>query len=306
MPNRAMFPQRTLETYRAQTKTTRKTSGKGPSIIRDLPYDQLKLGHSLLQALVTRASLATYGAASLDKMTAQGTILSRSPVQILTEYFRGTEISPEFTLRISVRPARVVKQAYFEIQLADKRRKSSSKDPIFTGLFSTGRGSQSIQGWVDGDYFDSARFSDGTRLSLSEASLDTEFFKLLGGLVPSGGSLMVSYSLFRNESNIHSDTRLGLDRGYPPAVTPLGFLLFEAGCGMGFKDWYFAEGGREGPEKLQGFKPIDSETAKQKANLMLHELRAFANHLHDDDLARACRSRADRVIRELEQIRRVC
>jgi hypothetical protein len=129
-------------------------------------------------------------------------------------------------------------------------------------------------------------------------------FRLLGGLVPAGGSLMVSYSLFSNESKIHRETKLGLDRGYPPPVTPLGFLLFAAGCGMGFKDWYFAEGGREGPEKLQGYKPINSEVAKQKADFMLQELRAFANRTHYDDFADVCRSKAERLIKELERIRR--
>jgi len=227
-----------------------------------------------------------------------------NPVQFLKEYFRGKRLSPEFGLSAIVNPARFVEQAYFRIQLANEENGNLSTGPVFAGLFSAGRSSQRIHGWVDGDYFDQVLLSDGTSLSLSEASLDIELFTLLGGLVPVGGSLMVSYSLFSNESKIHKETKLGLDRGYPPAVTPLGFLLFAAGCGMGFKDWYFAEGGREGPQKLQGYKPLNPEVAKQKADFMLQELRAFASRTPYDDLAYACRSKAERLISELEHIGR--
>jgi hypothetical protein len=202
-----------------------------------------------------------------------------------------------------VNPARFIEQAHFRIQLADEENGNLSTGPVFAGLFSAGRSSQRIHGWVDGDYFDQVLLSDGTTLSLSEASLDIELFRLLGGLVPVGGSLMVSYSLFSNESKVHAETRLGLDRGYPPAVTPLGFLLFAGGCGMGFKDWYFAEGGREGPEKLQGYKPISTEAAKQKADSMLQELSAFANRASQDNFADECRAEAERLIKELERIR---
>jgi len=73
---------------------------------------------------------------------------------------------------------------------------------------------------------------------------------------------------------------------------------------MSFKDWYFAEGGREGPEKLQGYKPLDSEVAKQRADSTLQQLRAFVERTPPDDFARDCRSRAERVIGELEQMRR--
>ena len=227
-----------------------------------------------------------------------------NPVQFLEQYFRGKRLSPEFGLRVSVNPARFVEQAYFRIHPSDERGGNLSADPVFAGLFSAGRRSQRIHGWVDGDYHDLALLSDGTSFSMSEASLDVELFRLLGGLVPVGGSLMVSYSLFSNESKIHKETRLGLDRGYPPVVTPLGFLLFAGGCGMGFKDWYFAEGGREGPEKLQGYKPINSEVARQKADFMLQELRVFASRTPYDDLAYACRSKVERLISELEHMGR--
>jgi hypothetical protein len=179
----------------------------------------------------------------------------------------------------------------------------ASMDSVFSGLYSSGRPSHFITGWVDGDYFDTINFPSSVSFSLNEAGLDRPFFRILGGLVPPGGSLMVSYSLFSKESKIHRETRQGLDRGYPPVVTALGFLLFIADCGMGFKDWYFAEGGREGPEKLQGYKPINTRMANEKAALMLQELRHFAtiHHSDNDDLTRVCGSRAEQVMRVLQR-----
>ena len=198
---------------------------------------------------------------------------SRNPVQFLEDYFESKRLPPEFRLHADVNAARIAEQAHFVLRLVDERSGALSADPIFAGLFSFGRDSQGIHGWVAGDYFGVVVFPDGTKFHLSDVSLDVEFFKVLGDLVPAGGSLMVSYSLFSKESRIHRETKQGLDRGYPAVVTPLGFLLFAAGCGMTFKDWYFAEGGREGPEKLQGYKADDHGVLRQRGDVMLRELR---------------------------------
>ena len=39
--------------------------------------------------------------------------------------------------------------------------------------------------------------------------------------------------------------------------------MFQAGC-RSYRDWYISEGGREGPRKLQGFKPLNDEIAREK------------------------------------------
>jgi hypothetical protein len=223
----------------------------------------------------------------------------KRPVEFVREHFHGKSLPQGIGIKVDVTPSRFVEQAYFVIHLV--RNNESSSDPVFSGVFSVGRPTQFIAGWVDGDYFDTATFPDANRLQLSEFSLDVELFKILGGLVPQAGSLMVSYSLFSKESRIHRETKLSLDRGYPPVVTPLGLLLFLAGCGMGFKDWYFAEGGREGPEKLQGYKPISTDVAREKAEQMLHELREFSRRAPGDDLAQQCKSRAEYVMQELQR-----
>ncbi len=151
----------------------------------------------------------------------------------MSEYFRDKKVSQGLQIKANVTSSRFVEQAYFAIHLL--KDNSISSDAVFSGILSAGRPSQAIAGWVDGDYFDTVTFTDAGRIRLGELSLDVELFKILGGLVPAGGNVMVSYTLFSKGSKVHRDTKTGLDRGYPPVATSLGFLLFAAGCGMGFK-----------------------------------------------------------------------
>ncbi len=221
--------------------------------------------------------------------------------QVIT-HFHQRSISSEYQLDAQAKPARFKEQAYFTLKLIRSPEKIQSPSPIFSGLYSAGRTSQNIAGWIDGDYYDEVTLGN-VQLSLSQGGLDIQLFKALGGLVRDGGSLMVSYSLFSRQSQIHTETTIALDRGYPPIVTPIGFLLFTAGCGMGFKDWYFAEGGREGPEKLQGFKPRDFESAKHKSETMLGELERFSeSQTEADPVAKACVKRSELVIGELKKL----
>jgi hypothetical protein len=211
-------------------------------------------------------------------------------------------ISAQYEIDAQASPARFTEQAHFTLSLVRLPDRLRSAAPVFSGLYSAGRSSQNIAGWIDGDYYDEATFDD-VSLSLSQHELDIQLFKALGGLIRNGGSLMVSYSMFSKQSQIHTETKIALDRGYPPIVTAIGSLLFTAGCGFGFKDWYFAEGGREGPEKLQGFKPQDSESAKRKAAYLLGELEMFRpSQIESDQIAKACMNRSETIIRELKKL----
>ena len=210
-------------------------------------------------------------------------------------------ISTEYQLGAQAKPAQFKEQAYFTLKLLHTTEKIQSAGPIFHGLYSGGRSSQNIAGWIDGNYYDEVAFGE-QQLSLTQHGLDLQLFKVLGSLVRNGGSLMVSYSMFSGQSRVHTETKIGLDRGYPPIVTPIGFLLFAAGCGLGFKDWYFAEGGREGPEKLQGFKAYDLESAKYKAQHLIGELERFILCSDTDAIARACVNRSETVIRKLKEL----
>jgi hypothetical protein len=70
------------------------------------------------------------------------------------------------------------------------------------------------------------------------------------------------------------DTEHALRRGVPPAATPVGLVLLDAGCRW-FKDWYFAEGGREGGTKLQATVPVDATRERTAVAARVEELGAF-------------------------------
>jgi hypothetical protein len=90
---------------------------------------------------------------------------------------------------------------------------------------------------------------DGQPHDIRDGDNDRALFQMLAALVPPGGHLMVEY-----DSPFHEATARMLTLGYPPVTTPLGRRLFQAGV-RSYRDWYISEGGREGPRKLQGFKP---------------------------------------------------
>ena len=65
------------------------------------------------------------------------------------------------------------------------------------------------------------------------------------------------------DSPTHRATERILTLRYPPVCSPIGYLMFEAGV-RSYRDWYISEGGREGPRKLQGFKPLNRADRRQK------------------------------------------
>src|SRR5437867_11410991 len=65
-----------------------------------------------------------------------------------------------------------------------------------------------------------------------------------------------------------------LTRGYPPVASPLGFLMFLAGC-RSYCGWYISEGGREGPRKLQCFKPLNEDIRREEGERLREERNAL-------------------------------
>ena len=110
--------------------------------------------------------------------------------------------------------------------------------------------------------------------------------------------MMIEYDSPEQEATARS-----LAIGIPPAATPLGYLLFSIGCGAGFRNWHFAEGGSEGPRKLQGFKALNSGHATLKAKELAQELRSFLQrtpqHKHLE-LEHAARKRALDILENLK------
>ncbi len=190
------------------------------------------------------------------------------------EVLEGKKLGKNYLLRVKTRPRRYVEQKYFEVFILDEEGHESII-PVFSGVYSRGRESLGIKGWIDGDFYEKLEFSCGSVLNLLGEGFDEELFKILGDIIPAGGSFMVSYELFSGEGVVHRLTNRGLFLGVPPVVTPLGYLLFKAGCGVGFKDWYISEGGNEGPRKLQGFKAVDREHLLRGLKRNLEEVEKF-------------------------------
>ncbi|HDS45321.1 MAG TPA: DUF1122 domain-containing protein [Methanomicrobia archaeon] len=130
---------------------------------------------------------------------------------------------------------------------------------IVSGLFY--EGSRHIKPWLELEYMPRSgdeRDPDGEAL-----------FQLLAELIPPGGHLSVAYLE-------HKITARALISGVPAPATPIGYLLWRCGCRW-YKDWYFAEGWKEGGIKLQGEKPLTEERARKNTVKIVTELTAYLN-----------------------------
>jgi hypothetical protein len=116
------------------------------------------------------------------------------------------------------------------------------------GLWSSGRAADGIHPWAD--------------LAVGDLAV----LPAIAGRLEPGSALMVAYG--------NDATERALRRRVPPAATPLGFALIDAGCRW-LKDWSFAEGGREGTTKLQGNLPLDEAHARRGARRLADELIGF-------------------------------
>ena len=192
-------------------------------------------------------------------------------------------------------PKNNVGARYFQLFLVDQQGRLTHEALAF-GLHSSGP----FPGynWIELIRYQGTPTFDGETLDLAAQGLDRRLFRLLSELVPPGGHLMAEYE---SPSQRESERILGL--GYPPVTTPLGHLLFEAGC-RSFRDWYISEGGREGPRKLQGFKPLDGAVARAKAEEMrreLSDLLARQEVLPHGEWGRTARRLARAVLPALER-----
>ena len=137
------------------------------------------------------------------------------------------------------------------------------------------------------------------RIALSDANYleinPTEFERLFGllfALLPPGGHLMVEY-----DSPQRAETARGLALGVPPLATPLGELLFRVGFGAHFKDWQIAEGGSEGPRKLQAYKSPSEGVARRWRREAAHQLEVFLQRTPAaSDIVRAARERGKALL----------
>jgi hypothetical protein len=116
-----------------------------------------------------------------------------------------------------------------------------------------------------------------TTIEYFDSKIEKHLLELFSRFLGKGEKIYVEY-------NNDRETSYGLTYGFPPAVTRLGYKLFNLGFTW-FKDWYFPEGGNEGGQKLQGEKPLGKKS-KNKQLMKIHdEVLAFLNEIekHDKD-----------------------
>ncbi len=188
---------------------------------------------------------------------------------------------------------------YFQVFLQNTLGEIGQQ-PVVIGLYN--RGSYPAYNWIEIiSLAPQVDFGSGEQVffSISSGRLTQQLFKYLTDLLPPGGHMMVEY-----DSSEQQDTARSLASGIPPIATPLGYTLFLAGCSAGFRDWYFAEGGSEGPRKLQGYKLLNSQHTKQKIEEVIKELSTLLDKLSSKDtseLERAAQSRALDILNRLKQ-----
>jgi len=134
------------------------------------------------------------------------------------------------------------------------------------GMFNTGP--YPAFNWVELTHYEPVLTFAGQQVDIRAEDHDIALFQMLSRLVPPGGHLMVEY-----DSPSQEATARILTLGFPLVTSPIGYRLFQAGV-RSYRDWYISEGGREGPRKLQGFKPLNEPIAREKTAALLTEVQA--------------------------------
>mgnify|MGYP002821564151 CR=1 FL=1 len=207
----------------------------------------------------------------------------------------GTSVGEDVTLEAWLGPSNAVGARYFRLYL-ESSELGRPREPLILGLVNSGP--YPGHNWVEViEYRDHLTFGGESGVTIPEG-VERLVFSRLAELVPDGGHLMVEY-----DSEARRLTARALAAGVPPRATPVGATLAAAGCGVAFRDWYIAEGGREGPRKLQGFRAVDPDHQRQRNEETLEAMRAFLDHsAHLDwDLQARTRALAERAVEELEE-----
>jgi hypothetical protein len=156
---------------------------------------------------------------------------------------------------------------YLAILIApDKQAKS--RTPIAMGIVSGG--GRLVMPWFELRIYPTVELEDGSKLDARGLGLEASLINLIGELIPPGGHLMIEY-----ESAGQAETHAELLLRVPPAASYMGFLMYQAGFQGEFKDWYIAEGGHEGPRKLQANKSPTPAAARRARAAHRAELAAF-------------------------------
>ncbi len=176
---------------------------------------------------------------------------------------QGLSLGP-YRLLALLGPKNNVGSRYLQLFLVDSEGRMS-EEPVAFGLHNSGP--YPGYNWMEVFRYEPSLSVQGEPADLRAAGLEEELFQALSALVPAGGHLMVEYD---SPAQKESERILGLD--YPPVTSPLGYLLFRVGC-RSFRDWYISEGGREGPRKLQGYKPLNEALAEERTEALRRQVQ---------------------------------
>jgi len=205
---------------------------------------------------------------------------------------QGLHLGP-YRLLALLGPKNNVGSRYYQLFLVDAEGRLS-EEPVAFGLHNAGP--YPGYNWLEVIRYEPAPAIAGGAADLRAAGQEEALFAALSSLVPPGGHLMVEYD---SPAQKESERILTLD--YPPVTSPLGYLMFRAGC-RSFRDWYISEGGREGPRKLQGYKPLDEKLAKERTAALrkqVEELLARPEVPQHGEHGRTARRLAAAVLDEL-------
>ncbi len=144
----------------------------------------------------------------------------------------------------------------------------TSKGPLMDGIVSGG--GRGVMPWIECRLFPRLEDEANRTIDARALGLEAQMVDALGRLIPPGGHLMIEY-----ESPGQEETFAELTLHVPPPASYLGSLMFRAGFRGGFKDWYFSEGGHEGPRKLQANKSPNERAARLALKNHRRELADF-------------------------------
>ncbi|HEV3108960.1 MAG TPA: DUF1122 family protein [Candidatus Binataceae bacterium] len=206
-----------------------------------------------------------------------------------------------FCLKVTgIRPVRPrAGWLYVDIDLADPQGEASISHFVTAIVSGGGRG---VKQWVECRIFPQVELpvdaDDGQIVDARKLGLEAGFISLLGRLIPDGGHLMIDY-----DSGGQDLTLAELVARVPPVASYLGELMFRAGFRGQFKDWYFSEGGHEGPRKLQANKSPHPAAARTALAEHLQMLKQFVRRpLAQEEPARSlignAIARARRLIKD--------
>jgi hypothetical protein len=204
-----------------------------------------------------------------------------SAARLMTRKIDGHRLG-RFRLKVTgVRPVRPrAGWLYVDIDLADSQGEASASHFV-TAIVSGG--GRRVKQWVECRIFPQVEFRNGRIADARALGLEAGVIRLMGELIPIGGHLMIDY-----DSGGQDLTLAELVARVPPAASHLGELMFRAGFRGQFKDWYFSEGGHEGPRKLQANKSPNVTAARTALKEHMQLLKQFVRRaLPNEEPARS-------------------